>query len=100
MSMSAGSSTRGPMPLERNGELERARNDVARRPGGTERLGAADPAPIEGEGGRQSHALVVPGRLRIPLIQEIEIVRADAAREGQLQIRVTLDLLGQRGVEQ
>src|SRR5262249_57969575 len=48
----------------------------------------------------QSHAPVVPGRLRVPLIPEVEEVDADSPGERQLEARIALELERGGRVEQ
>src|SRR3989454_5853545 len=53
-------------------ELHRPRDDVAGDPGEAELLGFVDRLPIDGEARGESHALVAPRRLRVPLLDEVE----------------------------
>ena len=88
------------MGLERERELELPRDQAAVGPGGAERLRLAEGLTIERVAGGQPHAPVVPRRLRVPLVEVVEVVRADAAREGQLERRILLDVLRLRSVEE
>src|SRR5207245_2000344 len=84
--------------LEAQRELERARRHAARRARGAERLRLAEPPAVDGVVGGQAHAPVVPRRLPIPLIEEIQVVDADRAREAKAQRGSALQLApGGRG---
>ena len=85
--------------LERQRELELARHHRAGQPRGAERLGLVERSPIDGHDGGQPHAPIVPGRFRIPLIEEVQVVDADRPREGQPDRRVALELERGRRVE-
>ncbi len=88
------------MGIERERELELPRDQAAVGPRGAERLRLAERLAIEREAGGQPHPPVVPRRLRVPLIEVVEVVRADAAREGELERGILLDVLRLRGVEE
>ena len=78
--------------LERQRELEGARHEVAGGLGGAERLRLAQRAAVEGEAGGQADAMIRPRRLRIPHVEEVQEEDRDAPGEGQLQIRIALQL--------
>src|SRR4029434_1550381 len=48
--------------------------------------------PIDGVVGRQTHPLVMPGRLWVPLLGEIEPLNRGVPGVDQLQLWITLDL--------
>ena len=58
--------------VERQRELERAGDDVAGEPGEAELLGLVERLAVDGQARREAHALVVPGRARLPLVAEVE----------------------------
>ena len=62
-------------------ELEVARHEAARGPREAERLGLAQGLPVDGQAGGQPHAPVGPGRLRIPLVGEVEPEDAEERRD-------------------
>ena len=79
--------------VDRQGEVEVARHDAAGGPRQAERLGLVERLAVDGEAGGQPHALVGPGRLRIPLVREIEPEDAEERRH-QAKPRRALDVLG------
>src|SRR5439155_15381852 len=81
--------------LEGLRELERARDDAAGRLRKSERLGLVERLPIDGVTGGQPHAPVVPRRLRIPLVGEVEPEdAARLARRRELEPRRSLNVFG------
>src|SRR5262245_36132724 len=80
--------------LDGHAELEALRNEVAVEPRGAQRLGRVEGLAVDGVAGRQAHALVVPRRLRIPHVEEVDVEAGHPAREGELQGGIALDLLG------
>src|SRR5213594_535150 len=77
-------------------ELHRPRDDVAGDTGEAELLGFVDRLPIDGEARGESHPLVVPRRLRIPLLDEVEEEDPVGPRGDELQPVRAPDLLGHR----
>src|SRR5215469_3517405 len=58
-------------------------HDVAVDLGGAERVGVAERLSVKREARRLAHALIGPGRLRVPHIEEVEEKGGDAAGEGE-----------------
>src|SRR3989454_842046 len=77
-------------------ELDRPRDDVAGDPGKAELLGFVDRLPIDGEARGEPHPLVVPRRLRVPLLDEVEEEDPVGPRGDELQPGRPPDLLGHR----
>src|SRR5439155_19938578 len=73
------------------------RDDAPGGPRKAEGLGLIDPVLVEGERGREAHALVVPGRLWIPLRRaEVEPLGRVADQADELEARRLLDLFTER----
>src|SRR3989449_3746098 len=77
-------------------ELHRPRDDVAGDPREAELLGFVDRLPIDGEARGEPHPLVVPRRLRVPLLDEVEEEDPVGPRGDELQPGRPPDLLGHR----
>ena len=88
------------MRLDRQRISERFRHDVAGWWRGTQRLRLAQRLAVDGMTGGEPHLRVGPGGLRVPHVEKVKIVGADAAGEGELQRRVPLDLLGHGRIQQ
>ena len=69
-------------------------------PGGAEVLRLVERAAVDGVVGGQPHPPVVPGRLGIPLVEEIEVEGPDPPGEGELEVGIPLHLLRLRGVQE
>src|SRR5262249_11707853 len=63
--------------LELERELEAAWHDIAGRRRSAERLRFTDRAGVDRMGGGKPHPAIGPWRLRVPLIEEVEVERAD-----------------------
>jgi hypothetical protein len=86
--------------LELQRELERRRHVVACRLRRAQRLRIAQSLAIDRIVRGEAHAPVVPRRLRVPLIEEVEEPDADAAGKRELQVRIPLHFLGLRYFQQ
>ena len=81
--------------LER--KLERLGHDVAARAREAQPFRLAHRLAVDGQARGQAHALIVPGRLGIALLGEVEPELADRPkRRGDLEARRALELLGHR----
>src|SRR6059036_1611167 len=72
-------------------------------PGGSgeaQRLGLIDGLPIDGEARGEPHAPVVPGRPRVPLIEQLQPEDSRRLRGHELEARGSPDILGDRPTEQ
>ena len=88
----------GRVDLQR--EVELRRHERAGRLAEPEHLGLVDRVAIDGDAGRLPHAAVVPGRLGVPLIQEVEPVHAVQQRRLDGDPRRALEILGHRPAEE
>src|SRR5262249_35428833 len=85
--------------LERLRELEHSRHEPASRAGQPERLRLVETLTIEGVARGEAHAAVMPWRLRVPLLREIEEGDAGRPRRRQLESPRPLDLLRRRAAQ-
>src|SRR5438132_7214849 len=76
-------------------ELERVRDDAEGQHGVPERDGLVDRLPVDGIVGGQAHTAVVPRRLRVPLVEQVDPLRSLDHRRLQREPGRSLELLGQ-----
>ena len=84
--------------LERQRELELARDHGAGEAGRSERLGLVQRPAVDRIAYSEPHAAVVPGGLRVPLVEELQEVDADRAGKCQLQVGIALHFQRRRRV--
>src|SRR5580765_8205476 len=82
--------------LDRQRELHVARDDVPGDAGEAELLGLVQGLPIDREARGQTHAPVVPRRLRVPLLGEVEEDDGVGPDGAELEPRRPLDVLRHR----
>src|SRR5262249_40877950 len=75
--------------------FEAVRDDAAGKLGVAKRQCLVDGLAVDGQAGRESHPLVVPWRLRVPLVGEIEPLRARGVYRLEGEPLGALQLLGQ-----
>src|SRR5262245_40065692 len=81
-------------------EIEAAGNDAARYPRRTEQLGLVVALTIDGEAGGLTDAPVVPGRLRVPLVEEVDPERRVERGVLKRQPGRSTKLFGERTADQ
>ena len=86
--------------LEGKGEVEFAWDHAPREAGGPEVLRVVQRSGVDGVDRGQPHPPIVPGRLGVPLVEEVQVEGPDPAGERQLQRRISPHLLRLRRIQE